>query len=73
MTSSLAIQTAAYTATEKQYLAGQPVIKVAAVADAAPYFAQKEQGVCRGIIPAYFKLLGEKTGLKFQFVTYDYV
>jgi signal transduction histidine kinase len=63
-------QTAAYTATEKQYLAGQPVIKVAVVADAAPYFTQKEQGVCRGIIPAYFKLLGEKTGLKFQFVTY---
>jgi signal transduction histidine kinase/BarA-like signal transduction histidine kinase len=63
-------QTPLYTATEKQYLAGAPLIKVAVVADNAPYFVQKEQGVQRGIIPEYFKVLGEKTGLKFRFVTY---
>ncbi len=60
-----------YSATEKQYLATHPIIKVAAVLDTAPYFAQKEPGVYQGIIPEYFKLLGENTGLKFQFVTYD--
>ena len=63
-------QAPAYTVSEKQYLAGHPVLKVAAVADNAPYFSQKGEGVRRGIIPEYFKLLGEKTGLKFQFVTY---
>jgi signal transduction histidine kinase len=60
-----------FTAVDKQYLVNKPVIKVAAIADTAPYFAQKEEGVYRGIIPEYFKLLGEKTGLKFQFVVYD--
>jgi len=60
-----------FTAADKQYLEGKPVIKVAAIADTAPYFAQKEEGVYRGIIPEYFKLLGEKTGLKFQFVVYN--
>ena len=64
-------KTPVYTVAEKQYLAGNPVIKVAAVADDAPYFTQKEEGVFHGIIPEYFKLLGDKTGLKFQFVPYD--
>jgi signal transduction histidine kinase len=55
---------------EREYLANHRLVKVAMVEDNVPYYKVDDSGNFHGIVPEYFKLVSDKTGLKFQYDTY---
>ena len=57
------------TSEEKTYISAHPTIKVAVIKDDQPYYA-KVSGKDDGIIPDYFALLAEHTGVKFSYSSY---
>lgn len=57
-------------AKEKNYISSHPVLKVAVIADDAPYFKQEGKGPVQGIIPDYYSLIAEKSGLQFTYRVY---
>ena len=56
-----------FTSAEKSYIAEHGPVTVAVVKDAAP-FVKFTGGQAEGIIPAYFGVLAQRTGLTFSFV-----
>ena len=56
---------------EEEYIADNPVLRVAVVGDEMPYFKKNADGTDSGIIPDYYQRLAEWTGLKFSFSAYD--
>lgn len=59
------------TNTEKEYIAEHPVVTVAVIANDEPYYWKAKDGSDAGILPDYFALIAQQTGLQFKFVTYD--
>ena len=57
----------ALTQQEHAYIAGHPRVTVAVLKNDEPYFTQKRDGTCAGIIPEYYQTLSERSGLKFAY------
>ncbi len=58
------------TADEKDYIAQQSVVKVALPKNAEP-FSYTKNSTLTGIVPKYYDILAQKSGLKFEYVGYD--
>lgn len=63
-------KTLLFSQTEKRYLRTHQEVTVAMVVDNAPYYQETPDNQGKGILPEYFKLLAEKTGLRFTFKNY---
>lgn len=59
------------TAKERAYLAQHPEISVAVVRDVEPFTVERGDGSLGGVIPDYYRALGEKLGVTFRFAAYD--
>ncbi|MCI2048704.1 MAG: transporter substrate-binding domain-containing protein [Lachnospiraceae bacterium] len=58
---------------EKDYIAKHPVITVAVTSDDHPYYEKAANGEDKGIIPDYYKLLTDWSGLQFRYSVFpDY-
>jgi signal transduction histidine kinase len=57
-----------FSAAEKAFIAGHPVIRVAVLKDDAPFSEQQRDGSITGILPEYYSHLGKVVGSKFQCV-----
>ncbi len=57
-------------AAEKEYVARHPVVGVAVLADDEPYFSESADGTPQGIIPDYYALLSDYSGLNFRYIAY---
>jgi len=53
---------------EKDYIREHPTVSVAVVSDDAPYYKRNSDG---GIIPDYYALIADWSGLKFRYDVYD--
>lgn len=56
---------------EKVYITNNPVIGVAVIADDVPYYKKNTDGTDTGIIPDYYALLADWTGLSFRYDVYS--
>ena len=59
------------TSQEREYLAQHPVLSVAVVRGAEPFTVEKGDGSLGGVIPDYYKALGERLDVTFRFIAYD--
>jgi signal transduction histidine kinase/ABC-type amino acid transport substrate-binding protein len=55
---------------EDRYIAAHPERTVAVIAGDEPYFEKDASGASQGIIPDYFKLLTDQTGIAFRYHLY---
>jgi len=55
---------------ERAYIAGNPTVTVAVTADDSPYFEMAADGSESGILPDYYQLLADWTGLQFRYAVY---
>ena len=55
---------------EKAYIKAHPVVGVAVIANDAPFYVRNPDGSGSGIIPDYYKLLANWSGLKFHYDVY---
>ena len=58
-------------AAEKSYISQHPELTVAVAADDEPFFRKSADGSAAGIIPDYYSLLADWTGLRFRYAVYD--
>lgn len=58
-------------AAEKNYITKNPELTVAVTADDAPYYRKAADGTDAGIIPDYYSLLAQWTGLRFRYAVCD--
>lgn len=56
---------------EREYLAEHPILSVAVVRGAEPFLVENDDGSLGGVIPDYYKVLGEQLGVTFRFEAYD--
>ena len=56
---------------EQSYLAAHPELTVAVVRGAEPYTVERDDGSLGGVIPDYYRAMGEKLGVTFRPVAYD--
>lgn len=63
--------TPTFTSKEKAFIAAHPKIKVAVLADDAPYSYRNSDGSLTGILPDYYAHLSDLTGMDFACVAYD--
>lgn len=59
------------TSQEREYLTAHSELTVALIQNAEPFTVENEDGSLGGVIPDYYKTLGEKLGVTFKFVAYD--
>lgn len=59
-----------FSASEKNYIAVHPVLKVAVIANDRPYSYQNKDGTFSGIIPDYYALIAEKMDVTFEYKEY---
>jgi len=55
---------------EKDYIAAHPSVRVAVLANDAPYFSLASDGTPRGVLPDYYDRIGALTGLSFTYQVY---
>ncbi|MBQ9327201.1 MAG: diguanylate cyclase [Solobacterium sp.] len=58
-------------AQERAYLLSHPELTVAVIRGAEPFTVENEDGSLGGIIPEYYRALGDLLGVSFQFVVFD--
>lgn len=58
-------------AQEREYLKNHNDLTVAVVRGAEPFTVEKEDGSLGGVIPDYYREIGERLGVTFRFVAYD--
>lgn len=63
--------TVTFTDEEQAYAKSHPNVTIAVVANDEPYYWKTEDGQDAGILPDYFALIGEQTGLNFTFAVFD--
>jgi len=56
---------------ENDYIKKHPTVSVAVVSDDTPYYKRNSDGTAGGIIPDYYALLANWSGLKFHYDVYD--
>lgn len=56
---------------EKTYIAERPTVGVAVVANDSPYYMRGGDGSGSGIVPDYYALIAEWSGLSFHYNVYD--
>lgn len=59
------------TSEEREYLRQHPNLSVALVRDAEPFTIEKADGSLGGVLPDYYKALGDRLGVTFRFIAYD--
>ena len=59
------------TVQQRDYLEKHPNLRVALVRGAEPFTVEKKDGTLGGVIPDYYRALGEKLSVEFQFEAYD--
>ena len=60
-----------FSAAERQYIAAHPLLTVAVIDHDEPYYMKGPDGSDAGIIPDYYSLVAEGTGLQFRYVVYE--
>lgn len=58
-------------AQEREYLSKHNDLTVAVVRGAEPFTVEKDDGSLGGVIPDYYREIGERLGVTFRFVAYD--
>ena len=56
---------------EESYIAAHPTIGVAVVANDSPYYSKNADGSDGGIVPDYYALIAQWSGLSFRYDVYD--
>lgn len=59
-----------FTGSETKYISEHGLVKVSMIKDNAPFYVHETGQEPEGILPEYFKVLQEKTGLQFKFQDY---
>lgn len=58
-----------FTEEEEKYLAEHPVLRVA-IADVFPPFYEEKNGVIKGIVPDFYRIVAMRIGVKVEFIKY---